>query len=567
MASSSEHAHAHPTPIERLRTYMRFEKSDLWVVVIYSAVIGLFSLVVPVAVQSLVNTVQFGTILQPLIVLALLVLVALGFQALLRAMRSIVVETIQQRIFVRLAGDVALRLVRVDPKVFDRVHGPELVNRFLDVVTVQKSSSQLIIDGLELVMQTVLGMILLAAYHPILLAFDVFLLLLILFILFGLGAGAVPTAISESKMKYELVAWLQEMARNLVTFKSAAGSAYALERTDKLTSSYIKYRQGHFKILFRQIVGLLALQAVASSVLLGVGGFLVIEQQLTLGQLIAAELVVALIVTSLSKFGKQLETFYDLQAAVDKLGYLTDLPKERQGGEHLAADRSKGAAIEMAHVSVSLPGRSHLLHDVGVALPAGSRVGLFGSSGQGKSILVDILYGLRMADHGIITIDGRHYRDLNLRDIRSHVHLVRDNEVFMGTIEDNVCLRKGPGSRDAVRESLESVHLLHEVMMLKDGLDTELATGGLPLTPSQTARLMLARAICANPRVLLLDEALDRLDEAEQVELLNVLFHPSMKWTVLVVSSSMTVLSRCEYVYTLQNGRLVESHHLAGGVQ
>jgi ABC-type bacteriocin/lantibiotic exporter with double-glycine peptidase domain len=555
--------------VERLRVYIQFEKKDLWVVIVYSMAIGLLGLIVPVAVQSLVNTVQFGTILQPLILLAIFVLVALGFQSLLQALRTLVVETIQQRIFVRLAGDVAHRLVRVQVNAFDRVHGPELVNRFLEVVTVQKAASQLVIDGLELVMTTLLGMLLLAAYHPILLVFDVVLLLLIVAILWGLGNGATKTAVRESKMKYEIVAWLQEMARNLVTFKSGWGALYGLNQTDALVGGYLKYRVAHFRILMRQIIGFLVLQALGSSILLGAGGYLVIQQQLTLGQLIAAELVVTLIVGSLAKFGKQLETFYDLEAAVDKLGYLQDLPQERQGGEDLPRS-SRGASVELQQVRMSLPGRPELFRDLTVEFPAGSRVGLFGSSGRGKSMLLDVLYGLRQPDHGITTLDNRHYRDLDLRALRAQVSLVRDTEVFMGTVADNVMLGNPNARLDDVREALESVHLLRDVMLLRDGLETELATGGLPLTPSQSVRLVLARAICAKPRLLILDEALDRLDDAEQVELLNVLFGPQQTWTVVVVSSSLTVLSRCEYVYTLQAGRLIESHQLAaprGGVE
>jgi putative ABC transport system ATP-binding protein len=560
VADSTKH---HLTPMARIRSMIQVEREDLWVVLVYSIAIGLLSLVVPVAVQSVVNTVQFGTLMQPLIVLAGFVFVALGFQSILQALRTVVIETMQQRIFVRLAGDVAHRLERVRVQAFDKEHGPELVNRFLDVVTVQKASSQLAIDGLELVMQTILGMIVLAVYHPILLGFDIVLLILILAVLWLFGSGAAATSLAESKVKYELVAWLQEMARHVVTTKSGWGARFFLDKTDRLVCSYISYRSKHFKVLLRQIIGFLTLQALASSILLGVGGYLVILNQLTLGQLIAAELIVSLIVTALAKFGKQLETFYDLQAAVDKLGYLTDLPEERVDGESLPWI-PKGAQIEMANGFLTLPGRPELIKDLSFSVSPGARVGLFGSAGQGKSMLLDLLYGTRTLDRGIVTIDGRHYRDLELRSLRTQVALIRDNEAFRGTITDNVRLGNTDATMDDVRQALESVHLLRDVMQLPDGMETQIKTGGLPLTPSQTIRLMIARAICARPRLLILDETLDSLDEAEQVELLNVLFSPQMKWTVITASASLTVLSRCEFVYTLQGGRLIESHQLAG---
>lgn len=555
MPSSGALPRARPT--QRLMNYLQYERRDLWVVVIYSVAIGLTSLAVPVAVQAVVNTVQFGQILQPLVVLAVLVLVALGFNAVLRALRSWVLELIQQRIFVRLAGDVAHRLVRVQVQAFDRAHGPELVNRFLDVVTVQKASSQLVIDGLELVMQTLLGMLLLAAYHPFLLAFDVVLLVLMVGILFGLGGGAVRTSIKESGMKYEIVAWLEEMARHLTTFKTPAGAQFGLTRTDELVTKYLGYRSKHFSILLRQIVGLLALQAIASAVLLGAGGWLVIQRQLTLGQLIAAEIVVSLIVASLAKFGKQLETFYDLQAALDKLGYLSDLPQERQGGEPVPRGE-RGARIELTQVSMSVPGRESLLRDLDLAIASEDRVGMSGASGEGKSILLDVVYGVRQPDAGVLTLDGRHYRDLDLSSLRGQIALVRDNEVFMGTVADNVRLGSPQSKLDDVREALEAVGLLRVCMALPDGLQTQLSTGGWPLTPSQVTRLMIARAICGRPRLLLIDEVLDPMDPLDRAELLNLLFARGTGWSVLIVSSEPSVLQRCNRVYRLQDGHLVE---------
>ncbi|HBY61069.1 MAG TPA: hypothetical protein DEH78_14700, partial [Solibacterales bacterium] len=379
-----EHVYHNVPPFERIKTLLKAEKTDLWVAVIYSAAIGLMTLVVPVATQSLVNTVAFGTLVQPLVVLTLAVLAGLGFAALLQGLRTYVVEVIQRRIFVRVATDVAHRLLRARKDGYEGHHAPELVNRFLDVATVQKSAALLLIDGLSIFMQTLIGMILLAIYHPWLLAFDVLMLVFIVIVLFPMGSGAIYTAIKESKAKYALTAWLEELARHPLTFKSARGTALALEQANTLASEWLRYRSKHFRILLRQIIGSFALQAIASSVLLGVGGWLVINRQLTLGQLIAAEIVVALVVSGFTKFGKQLETFYDLSAAIDKLGYLTDLPLERQGSVSLRRS-DRPAAVLFQNVQFSYDGRTPILNGVNWSIEPGARVGLLGHSGAGKS--------------------------------------------------------------------------------------------------------------------------------------------------------------------------------------
>lgn len=556
--SSSDSIYHHVHPWERLKATLRLESTDLWIAAVYSAALGMVSLVLPVAVQAVVNTVAFGTLLQPLVVLTMLVFLALVFAAVLNAYRQWVVELIQRRVFVRMAGASTEKLVGAEQQAFQEQHGPELVNRFLDVVTVQKSAASLLVDGLSVVFQTAIGMILLGIYHPWLLAFDVLLLASILVVMFPLGTGAIPTSVLESKAKYALVAWLEEIARHQVAFKRPAGVNLALQKTNQLVLEYLKYRAGHFRILMRQIVGSFVLQALASATLLGVGGWLVIDRQLTLGQLVAAELVVALVVSGFTKLGKHLETFYDLMAATDKLGYIEDLPVERSSGEELPRG-SGGLAVELRDVSILAGVRGKLLEGVQLRLDAGARAALVGGTGSGKSVLLDLLYGLRSPYEGVLEMDGRDVRDIRLGELRSQVALVRHPEIFEGTILEN--LRLGDEDLDsmAAREALEQVGLLASVTQLPDGLHTELISGGLPLSPGRRVQLELARALLHRPRLLILDECVDLLDDLpERGALLDFLFDEARPWTLIIVSHSLDVLDRCQAIYRIQDRRLVE---------
>lgn len=557
MAQGHDHsiAHGNVPPIRRLLGWMAAERSDIWVVVIYSVAIGLLSLVVPIATQSLVNTIAFGTLLQPLVVLSLLVLLGLAFAAMLKVLRSHVVEVMQRRLFVRVSADSVERLLRVKIKAFDDDHGPQLVNRFFEVVTLQKSGATLLVDGLEVLMTTLIGMILLAVYHPILLMFAVLMLLSIFVVIYPLGFGAVKTAILESKAKYSLAAWLQELARHPATFKSMSGASFALDRCDEYVGSYLKYRRAHWRVLIRQIIGSNALQAIGSAAVLGAGGWLVIERQLTLGQLVAAELVVAASLNSFSKFGKQLETFYDLLAAVDKLGYLTDLPMEEGGNEVVRDDRPAG--IELRNVSFAYyPGKT-LIDGLNLAIPAGSRFGITGGPGSGKSTLVDLIYGLREPDSGTLLFEGADYRKLKLYELRKHIALVRGIEIFHGTLEENIRLGVKELSSSELRNILLTVGLADTVENLPDGLRTMLNTGGQPLTPGQCYRLMLARAMALRPRVLILDEILDRMEDGpEQDDLMQRLTDPAKEWTLIVVSRSRSVLKHCMNHIQLVGGRV-----------
>ena len=262
----------------------------------------------------------------------------LTFAAALRGLLSYVVEILQRRLFVRLVADLAYRLPRVRGTAFDGMHAPELVNRFFEIVTVQKAASSLLLDAVSIILQTFVGMAVLAFYHPFLLGFDLVLLMLIAFITFGLGRGAVKTAVNESIAKYAVGAWLEELVRHPTAFKLHSGHQFALDRSDRLTVDYLDARKKHYRIVLRQLLFALGLQATVATALLGLGGWLVIQGQLTLGQLVAAELIVTVIVGSFAKMGKHLESFYDLLASMDKLGHLFDLPTERHDKQfHLQA--------------------------------------------------------------------------------------------------------------------------------------------------------------------------------------------------------------------------------------
>ncbi len=553
----SSHVYHGVSPWERVKSLVRVESRDIWVAVIYSLVIALLSLVTPIATQTMVNTIAFGNLLQPLVVLALLVLAGLGLSSVFQALRTYVVELIQRRIFVRVSAKVIHRLVRVRSEAFDEQHGPELVNRFLDVVTVQKNASMLLVDGLSVFMTTLMGLILLGVYHPWLLVFDILMIAFVMVILFPLSSGAVETAVKESKAKYAVIAWFEEVARNQITAKSPRGMAWALRRTDELVETWLAYRVKHFRILLRQIIGLLSLQAVASAALLGVGGWLVIQRQLTLGQLIAAELVVAAVISGIAKFGKQLEVFYDLQSSLDKLGYLIDLPLEPSGGERMPASATP-VPVRLSDVTFSYPKKRGVLDGLDWDIAAGERVGVVANSGGGKTTLLNVLYGLREPEQGTVEIGGMDLRDIRRDTLRTGVALVREPEVFSGTILENLLLDAPDGSVTAARAALEAVGLLAEILALPEGLNTPLSPDGLPLSAGQAIRLRFARALLAQPRLLIADESLDVVKDArERDHLMETLFRREAPWTLVVASAEEEILQRCDRVYEIAGGRLV----------
>ena len=546
------------SPEGRLWRILMSEKKDIWVVIIYGICAGLFSLIVPVAIQSVVNTISFGSMLQPVFVLTFLVLVMLSFGAVMRTMQNFVMEIIQQRIFARIAMDLAYRIPRVRIDVYDDNQGAELVNRFFDVLIVQKSAAVIILDGIAILLQTLLGMVLLAFYHPYLLAFDCLLIISIGFVFFGLGKNAVKTSILESKAKYAVAAWLEELARNPFSFKSYGGSQYASYRCDELTATYLEARKTHFAILLRQIVGSTSIQVISSALLLALGGCLVIQRQLTLGQLVASELVVTSVVAGFAKFAKYLETYYDLVAAADKLGYLVDLPLESKAGETLSASHTAAASIQLKNVSFNYQNQKSSLQDIHLNIPSGSRVAILGNNGSGKSTLASVIFGLRRPTQGVVEIDGMDLRNVNLEELRADMSFIRGVEIFDATILENIRMKRPEITVEEVRATLESLDLLEGINALPEGMLTHLSGSQCPLSSGQMQRLMLARAIVGKPRLLILDESLDNIDDQAHDKVMSVLFDKKSPWTLLLTTHNLEVVSFCDHFYFLSGGKIQE---------
>jgi putative ABC transport system ATP-binding protein len=548
-ASATDHSHGHHhhghhgtlTPFARLLSILRPEAGDIWVVAGFSAVVSILSLATPIAVESLVNTVAFGRFMQPVVVLSVVLLGFLGFASLLRILQTYIAEIIQRRLFVRVVADLSHRLPRVKQEAFDGAHGPELLNRFFDVMTVQKSAALLVLDGIAIVLQTAVGMAVLAFYHPMLAGFDVVLLACLAFIVFVLGRGAVRTSIDESIAKYEVASWLEQIAQCSTTFKSSGTADFAADRADMLATRYILARRSHFNILLRQLAFTLGLQALAGSVLLGIGGWLVIGGQLTLGQLVASELIVAVIVGSFAKLGKHLESFYDLLAAVDKLGHLFDLPMESTGGEILGDSRRPARlSIEGFLVDHSAGAESSPIE-----IQPGEMVAI-ASTGAESMRLVDHLFGLRSHGHGSCEVDGVDVRSLDRSSLRSHLALARGTELIVGSVSDNVHLNRDGVSLADVRLALQQVHLYDEVCELEDGPNTLIQPNGYPLADSQVRRLVLARALAAHPRLLIVSELLDGLPDQTLVEVMRSLRESAESTTIVVITGRRDIAEACD---------------------
>ncbi|MCA9581823.1 MAG: ABC transporter ATP-binding protein [Myxococcales bacterium] len=538
-------------PWFRLRSLVALEGPELWAIVAYAVVVGGLSLAVPIAVQVLVNTIAFGSLLQPLVVLAILLFGVLSFSGLVQVIQWYAVELLQRRIFVRVAEDLARRLATVSFGVRDTVDVRDLTNRFFEVVNLQKSARHLAIDGLGLVLQAIVGLLLLAFYHPVLLAFDAVLLLGLILVL-RLGRGAVKTAVLESKAKYGVAGWLETIAASPMLFKREDAAFFFLMQADALVRNWVGARRRHYRYAFRQLVGGIGVQIVAMVALLGLGGWLVMKGELTLGQLVAAELVVGVVGAGFAKLGKHLETSYDLLAGLDKLGRILDLPGDLPRGERVDGGGELG--VELRDVHLSKGGRS--LGRVDGRIPPRARVLVGGAGGTGKSALLELLAGLRVPDSGSVRVGELECPAGFRPPLRDRSFLVRPRDLIEASVLDNLRLARADLDEEGAWAVLRTLHLDGVVSKFRAGLATPVLSDGTPFSSSELARLALARALLVSPDLLLVDRALDDLGlgSAERAEVLDLFLGAEAPWAAVVVSAEPNVQKRCQTTMSVDQG-------------
>lgn len=539
---ADSHSHDHISPFQRMTRMLRLESRDILSLVVFGIVVSVLDLATPLAVEQMVTTIGFASMVQPLIWIAVLLFSILTLSAVIKALQFFIIEILQRRMLVRIVGDLSARLPRLEREAMDGIHGPEMANRFFDVMTIQKATASLLIEGLSLVIQTITGLLLLAIYSPFLLVFDIVLVLCMTAFVYLLGRNSVKTAIEESLIKYRIAHWLQEVIGNPGAFQVHGGSELSVDRANRLTVEYLSARRKHFVVLMRQTLFALMLYAISISTLLSLGGYLVLSNSLTMGQLVASVSVVAVVVGAFSKVGKSLETFYDLMSAFDKVGHLIDLPT-------LTPARSLKPDVGPVDVRLrSLAvhgGNEHSVHIGDLYIPRGGRFAITGEGECGKSLTLLTLCGLRPPHHGLAEIGGVDSREVNRFADGSMVSLAGPIEIFHGSLLENISLNRASVSSDDVRDALQAVDLWNEALGLPNGLETMLQSGGYPLSGSQATRLMIARAIVAKPRLLLIDGLLDFLPPTMRERIWSRIAEPSKPWTIVTVTHDDTIIRSC----------------------
>ncbi|MEM1220845.1 MAG: ATP-binding cassette domain-containing protein [Bacteroidota bacterium] len=547
-------------PLQRFSRLLRLDKKDLVYLYLYSIFAGLIALTLPLGIQAIINMIAAGALNTSWGILLAMVTIGTALTGILTIMQISITETLQRRIFVRSSFEFAYRIPRLRVESLNGSYAPELVNRFFDTLTIQKGIPKLLIDSLTAVLQIFFGLILLSFYHPFFVFFGLALVIIVLAILFITGRGGMKTSLKESKQKYAVAYWLEEIARAMNTFKLACPSGLALRKTDEKVQGYLSARKNHFRVLLVQYSSMVAFKTVITAALLILGSLLVVQNQINLGQFVAAEIVVLRILSSVEKLIFSFETVYDVLTGLEKIGGVMDIPLEQDPPN---ADRSaingQGLDIEIKDLNYTYPKNvAPSLRDLNVRIRPGEKVTVVGTKGSGKSTLLRILNGNLQEYSGAFNINGVPMINSSLDKYRDHIGVFTDQEdIFRGSVYDNISLGDRSITMENVVAGCQSLGIADYIEQLPNGYFTNLLPGGSNLPSNYVTKIILARAIASKPSIILMEDLLSGLTQGEHERIINLLTAPEQPWSLFIISNDREIANKTDRVILMRDGQII----------
>ncbi|MCO4821557.1 MAG: ATP-binding cassette domain-containing protein [Flavobacteriaceae bacterium] len=544
------------SPWQRFIGLLQLDKRDINHIFYYAVFAGLVALSLPLGIQAIINLIQGAQLSSSWIVLVALVTLGVAFQGGLQIMQIRILENIQQKIFLRASFEFVYRFPKIKSSELQNSYAPELANRFFDTLTVQKGLSKILIDSPAAVLQIIFGIMLLSFYHPFFIIYGLLLIVLIYIVFRFTAKKGLETSLKESKSKYKVAHWIQEIARSLVNFKLSGNTSLAMQRNDKLTAEYLEAREGHFKVLLLQFIQMIGFKILVTAGLLLIGGLLVLNQQMNIGQFVAAEIIILLVISSVEKLIKGLETFYDVLTSLEKIGQIVDKEIESQEGiDPFATEQALN--VELEKVNYVTPEGFSILNNVDLSITQNDRILLDGASGSGKTILLKLLSGIIIPSSGTLYVNDNSIKGIWPNRYRSQVgQVLPEQQTFEGSILENITFNDPSISRERLNEVLKNLKLLPFIKSQPNGLNTMLYPQGQQIPHTVAKRIVLARAIVHRPKLLLLKEPLEHLEYDEAKSITEYLTHESQPWAIVVSSVNPLWKSKCSQTIKLSKGTL-----------
>jgi ABC-type bacteriocin/lantibiotic exporter with double-glycine peptidase domain len=556
----AQHKKASSNPMSKFWDLLLSERKEISSVYFYAILSGLVQLTVPVGVQAIIGFSLGASMVTSIYVLIIVVVLGVFAVGVMQINQMRIIEKIQQRIFTRYAFVFADVIPKIDLREADSSYMPEKVNRFFDIVNLQKGLSKLLLDIPTAAIQIVFGLLLLTFYHPVFVIFGLLLIIILVLVFRLTGKIGLQTSLKESSYKYSLVAWLEEVARAIIPFKYHSGEELNLIKTDERVTGYLQSRTAHFKVLLVQYKTLLAFKVLVTLVMLSAGTYLLLEQQINIGEFIAAEIVILNVIGASEKLIGNIDSVYDVITGLEKISMVTESELEKRGTVPFSNEKKEGVNVELHNVSFEYPDGKKVLSNVNVSIPHNSLVTISGADGSGKTTLLKIISGIYPGSTGEILINGIPVENYNTDALRQNMGVYLGKQgLFAGSVWENISLGREEITFDAIMDIAERSGLKSFLRALPNGFDTKIDPAGKRLPSSIAQKILLLRAFANGSKLLLLEEPWPEEDMHTKRAVLNYLTTVKSHTTILIVTSDDEAIQRSDIHFLVENGTLRSS--------
>ena len=544
------------TVFSRFTGLLKPDYKEIKNIYIFAVFSGILSLGLPLGIQMIINFIQVGQVSTSWIILVCLVVGAIGFSGLLTIYQMKITENLQQRIFTRAAFEFAGRIPQMKLLDMLKLNANELTNRFFDTLTIQKGIAKLLIDFTAATLQVVFGLILLSFYHSFFIFIGLFLVLLLYVIVRVTAKKGFQSSLKESSYKYKIANWLHDVSRARLSFKMASKERMHLEKTNKHLHDYLGARDVHFSVLVQQYSFLIAFKILIALILLIVGGFLVINQQMNIGQFVASEIIILLVLSSVEKLIVSLDVIYDVFTAIEKIGQVTDIPLEVNEGELLDNNKEAGMAISIRDLSF----KSHysprkLLDRLTIEIKANQLVSVVSDSSASSNALFYLMTGICDNAKGSISFDKVPQVNLNIDELREQIGtLFEHDHLVNGSVFENIQFGRKDVSLKTVVRFAEEIGLTDFINSLPEKYETLIDSEGHFIPKDVELKILLLRSLVKNPRLVLFNEPTAAINTTQKEQILKMI-NTSACVTRIIATHDPLIHSISDVVIHLENGK------------
>ncbi|MFZ9662015.1 MAG: peptidase domain-containing ABC transporter [Chitinophagaceae bacterium] len=542
-------------PLKRVFSILNLDRKEISAIYFYAILSGFVQLSLPLGIQSIISYVLGGAFSTSLVILIVLVVMAVFFNGFLTINQMSLIEKVQQKLFLRYSLEYANRIPQLDLKSIDQYHLPELVNRFFDTISLQKSLSRLLLEIPAATIQILFGLILLSFYHPVFIAFSVLLVSILSILLYYTSPKGMESSLRESDYKYKIAGWLEELSRVINSFKFSKGTKLHLRKTDDYVKHYLKARTDHFKVLKFQYWTLVGFKVLITAAMLIVGSLLLISQQLNLGQFIAAEIVILLVINSVEKIIIYIEKVYDVLTSIEKLDKVLDKPLDKEGTVTL--NPINGVEIRIDNLSFGYNDKISL-KDINLQALPGEKIIIDGKQGSGKSTLLRLLTGNYPDFSGKIMLNNLPLQNYHSESLRKHTGILLSNQdIFEGTVLENITMGDQNISINHIMDVAKETGLQNFLDEHQQGFETRLDPFGKRLSKSSIQKILLLRALTGNPKILLLEDPLQGLDEESCSSFRKYITENCKDVTAFIITKDQVIRNNSNKVIDLVEGKML----------